>query len=119
MAARVHLPLFNEPPKAVSHADGKTWLREGNCGQCGVCCVTGNPVPHLGPGPVENACFYFRWEVEPTETEPGRGVCSDLTNDYRLSGCNSWPTKPEHIAPYKSCTYTFREWMPTPPPPKR
>lgn len=77
------------------------WKRTGECNRCGECCRSGDPFAgELGAGSVEGACPLY---VE----EDGRGACSDRTNGYYLAGCALWPSEPDHIRDYPSCSYRF------------
>lgn len=72
------------------------WRREGTCNRCGACCKSGDPFTGSPHAP----CPIYR-EVD------GVGACSDRTHPYYLAGCNVWPSKPEHIADYPTCSYFF------------
>lgn len=76
------------------------WVRSRECNRCGECC-RGNPIPDMEPV-VPGMCAYYR-------VENGVGGCSDRTaaNQYYTNGCAFWPSIPEHIANYPSCSYTF------------
>jgi hypothetical protein len=82
------------------------WQRMGECCQCGECC-RGDPFAgELGPPPVSGFCALYR-------IVDGHGHCSGHeppnVHRYYLGGCNIWPTVPEHITAYPSCSYRF-EW---------
>jgi len=84
-----------------------TWVREGYCCKCGECCKGPDPFEgELGQPPVSGFCSLYR-------IVDGRGNCAghEPPNEhpYYLNGCNVWPTIPEHVAAYPSCTYRF-EW---------
>jgi hypothetical protein len=82
----------------------RQYRRIGVCCRCGECCRTGDPVGD-GSNVVrgEVACALYR------EDEREEGRCTDRRHPYYLSGCNVWPSKPEHIADKPSCTYSFVE----------
>lgn len=77
--------------------EGVTWKRTGDCCRCGECCESGNPFTGQAGVP----CPLLH------RTADGLTACSDRSHPYYLSGCNVWPSKPEHIVNYPSCTYRF------------
>jgi len=82
-----------------------SWVRKGECSQCGDCCKGRDPFGgELGEPPVAGFCALYR-VVE------GHGHCNGHDgHPYYLGGCNVWPTMPEHVQEYSRCTYTF-EWV--------
>lgn len=79
------------------------WLRTGECCKCGDCC-RGNPfVPDGDPN--EPCPLLGVVRKDGTRLCTGHGV-----DPYYLSGCNVWPTIPEHVAKYSRCSYRF-EWV--------
>ena len=81
-----------------------SWKREGYCCQCGECC-RGNPRPGDWLDAPDGMCPLLGIKrKDGTRQCRGHGV-----NDYYLSGCDRWPSIPEHIAPHARCTYTFTE----------
>lgn len=105
----VKLPIYEEESsKEVKDSNGKKYLRIGSCNRCGVCCTTGNPFSdELGAGPVDGACFYFRWEIEPSDTRPGYGTCTGRHTWYWEAACRHWPSKPSHPKTFSNCSYVF------------
>ncbi len=78
-----------------------TWVREGECCQCGDCC-RGNPfVPDGDPN--EPCPLLSLVKANGARVCTGHGV-----HPYYLMGCNVWPTIPEHVAHLERCTYTWR-----------
>jgi hypothetical protein len=78
-----------------------SWVRHGECNRCGECCRSGDPFNgELGKPEIAGACPLLTLH---------RGVftCSDRQHPYYLGGCNVWPSLPEHIEAYPSCSYTF------------
>lgn len=81
------------------------WIRSGECNRCGECCNSGNPGQLADVTPVvPGACALYRIG------EDGKGMCSNRNHEYYLSGCNVWPSHPDQIVDYPSCSYTF-EWQ--------
>ena len=81
-----------------------TWVREGECCRCGECCASGDPFNGTrGVGEVAGACPLLRFE-DTTAVCTGYGV-----EHYYLIGCALWPSHPDQIRDYPSCTYTFTE----------
>jgi len=79
------------------------WVREGECNRCGECCKSGDPFGGAeGIGEFPGACPLL-------VTVDGNLACSNRQHPYYLAGCNVWPSIPEHIVDYPSCSYTF-EW---------
>ncbi len=77
-----------------------TWIREGECCQCGDCC-RGDPFkPESSPGmcPLLSA-------TRPNGTRHCTGY---NVHPYYLQGCNVWPSIPAHTADLPRCTYTWR-----------
>lgn len=82
--------------------DGTRWRREGECCRCGECCRGGDPFNGTEGAPeIPGACPLLR--LLPN----GLHACSDRRHPGYLNGCNVWPTMPEHVAAYPSCTYVF------------
>lgn len=77
------------------------WRRVGECNRCGECCRSGDPFNgELGAPSIAGACPLYR-------ESDGLGACADRAHPYYLGGCASWPSEPEHIADYPSCSYRF------------
>jgi len=102
-----------------------SWVRSGYCCRCGDCCV-GDPFPK-GNYPTDlwkrtperpGACPLLH--LHPGDPE-GEASCLGHTgyaktgeeDAYYLSGCNVWPSIPEHIQHLERCTYKFT-WVPPP-----
>lgn len=84
------------------HEDGDTYVRTGECSRCGECCMSGDPfLGALGEAAIPGACPLLRREPD------GLYSCTDRTNPYYLNGPNVWPTHPDQIVNYPSCTYRF------------
>jgi len=78
------------------------WIRKGECCRCGECCRSGDPfLGQRGEPAIPGACPLL--ELLPD----GLHACADREDSYYLNGCNVWPSQPEHIADYPSCSYTF------------
>lgn len=79
------------------------WIREGECNRCGECCKSGDPFNgEEGMNPqFPGVCPLYR-ELN------GVGECTNRQHHYYLNGCAVWPSQPEHIQDYPSCSYTFR-----------
>lgn len=75
------------------------WVRSGECCRCGECCRSGNPLD-VEPQ-IEGACALLALLPD------GLHACTDREHPYYLSGCNVWPSRPEHVVDYPSCSYTF------------
>ncbi len=83
-----------------TETDGTVWLRTGSCSRCGECCY-GDPFNgENGPPVVEGGCPLLRFDGD-------QFACSDREHPYYLQGCNVFPTRPEQIENYPSCTYRF------------
>jgi hypothetical protein len=78
------------------HLDDGTYERTGECCRCGECCASGNPFTG-GSDPCPLLALL----------PDGLHACTDREHPYYLSGCNVWPTHPDQIADYPSCTYRF------------
>lgn len=78
-----------------------TWVREGHCCKCGDCC-RGDPFdPHSLP---DQPCPLLT-----VTNKDGTRLCKGYgVHSYYLSGCNVWPTVPEHTKHIERCTYTWR-----------
>lgn len=76
-----------------------TWRRYGECNHCGECCKSGDPFEGArGEPEVPGACPLYR---------EGIGCAGYGTDPYYLSGCNVWPTTPEQVVDYPSCSYSW------------
>jgi hypothetical protein len=76
-----------------------SWRREGECSRCGDCCRGDFTDPHSTP---DVPCPLLRRDAAGVAACAGWGE-----HPYYLSGCNVWPSKPEHIADMPRCTYRF------------
>lgn len=79
--------------------DGSVWRRTGECNRCGECCKSGDPFADDQTTPA-NPCRLL-------VTDGAAYACGDRTSHVYLSGCNVWPSAPEHVTPYPSCSYVF------------
>lgn len=81
-----------------------SWVRSGECCQCGACCKGTDPfLGELGPPPVPGYCALYRLFGD-------HGHCAGHEapeHPYYLKGCNVWPSIPDHIKEYPLCSYTF------------
>jgi len=78
------------------------WIRKGECNRCGECCSSGDPfLGAMGEPEIPGACPLLALLPE------GFHICKDRRHPYYLAGCNVWPSQPEHIVDYPSCSYTF------------
>lgn len=92
------------PNPRFDHLGDGTYERSGECCRCGECCMTGDPFEGaLGEPVIAGACPLLRQEPD------GLYSCTDRTNPYYLNGPNVWPTHPEQIVNYPSCTYSFKK----------
>lgn len=89
------LSLAEAFPVTLS-SDGNYYRRLGYCGRCGECCKSGNPYT----GIAGEHCPHY------SETR-GVGHCNDHTGALVANACAHWPSLPEHISAYPSCTYRF------------
>lgn len=81
------------------------WVRNGECNRCGECCKSGDPFNgRMGIGEFGLSVCPLLKLIDNLHT------CSDRQNNYYLNGCAHWPSRPEHIVNYPSCSYTF-EWV--------
>ena len=101
-----------------------SWVRSGYCCRCGDCCI-GDPYPdkddpactHLmrvhkpeRPGRCPLLQFHIGAPQGDTSCVGHIGMVPEGSEDpYYMSGCNVWPTVPDHIKDYPRCTYSF-EW---------
>jgi hypothetical protein len=85
-------------------ADGTRWRRTGECNGCGECCRSGDPfLGQRGLAEVPGACPLLR-------LDGGLYRCKGHGKDkYYLAGCNVWPSVPDHIVDYPSCSYEFEQ----------
>lgn len=91
----------DEPDQVGVDADGVTWIRSGSCCRCGECCMSGNPFETGENTEIPGACPLLIRDGEVF-------ACGDRQHPYYLSGCAHWPSIPQHIADYPSCSYVFR-----------
>jgi hypothetical protein len=92
-----------EQPQYGRDADGKLWLRTGNCIRCGECCKSGDPFDgQKGVGRFPGACPLLG-----LDGNTGQYKCLNRQDPYYLNGCASWPSIPQHIEDYPSCSYVF------------
>lgn len=54
----------------------------------------------MPPGEVPGACPLLKIDGD-------RFACGDRQHPYYLGGCNVWPSIPQHIGAYPSCSYVF------------
>lgn len=81
---------YNEEPIIQTTHDGITYKRTGYCCQCGECC---------------HGCPALMW-LEQNK----RGICADRVIGLKQrcgQDLKTWPTAPEQIQNYPSCTYKF------------
>ena len=83
------MPEINNEFTLCPQHDGTLYKRYGCCCKCGECCLPTCPI---------NALI-----LQPDGTH----ICSKRTDHFYLSGCNIWPTMPEHIQNLPKCTYKF------------
>ncbi len=89
--------------------DGTRWLRLGECGHCGQCCMGGDPSvnnPQFSDTDragqtVPGHCPLLRLSAA------GSGCAGHGTHPFYLSGCHQFPTRPQDIENYPGCTYRF------------
>lgn len=78
------------------------YIRSGECCRCGECCRSGDPFNgEMGEPAIEGACPLLALLPD------GVHACTDRQHPYYLSGCNVWPSHPDHIVNYPSCSYKF------------
>lgn len=97
------IPIMQaEPDSRYEHPDGRVFLRTGYCCHCGACCSSGDPFVGEQTNP-PSPCRLL--------VKDARGAfhCGDREHHIYLNGCNVWPSIPEHVAAYPSCTYVIRE----------
>lgn len=93
--------MLPEPDQIGADAEGVQWIRSGSCNRCGECCF-GDPFNGGEGAPaVPGACPLLRRDGD-------KYLCSNREHPYYLGGCNVWPSIPQHIVDYPSCSYTFR-----------
>jgi hypothetical protein len=79
------------------------WVRHGECNRCGECCKSGDPFNgEEGVGEFPGACPLLSL-VDGLHHCLGR----DISHPYYVNGCSQWPSIPEHITAYPSCSFTF------------
>jgi hypothetical protein len=89
--------------------DGTRWRRVGECNHCGACCMGDDP-SILNPlfTDTDRAGRTVAGHCPLLRLTDGRSSCTGhAEHPFYLGGCHTFPTRPEDIATYPSCSYRF------------